>query len=72
MKKGGFIAVLLVLVQFCHAQRIEGSAAREIKLPDVNNNSIALSSLKGKVVLIDFWASWCRPCRQTVPGLKKL
>ena len=35
-------------------------------------NPISLSSLKGKVVLIDFWASWCRPCRKENPNLVKL
>ncbi len=54
------------------AQPAVGMMEKEITLPGVNNQPISLSSLKGKVVLIDFWASWCRPCRQTVPGLKKL
>lgn len=46
--------------------------APEIKLPDAKNQLISTASLKGKVVLIDFWASWCKPCRRTVPGLKKI
>ncbi len=49
----------------------EGSLAPDIVLQDENGKQIALSSLKGKVVLIDFWASWCRPCRQEIPNLKK-
>ncbi|TXH23247.1 MAG: AhpC/TSA family protein [Chitinophagaceae bacterium] len=39
---------------------------------DLNGNSISLESLKGKIVLLDFWGSWCVPCRQSFPYLKEL
>lgn len=39
---------------------------------DENGNSIKLSDYKGKAIVLDFWASWCGPCRQEIPHLKEL
>jgi thiol-disulfide isomerase/thioredoxin len=49
-----------------------GNAAKEIALNNPEGKVMKLSDLKGKVVLIDFWASWCRPCRAENPNVVKL
>lgn len=49
-----------------------GGVAADFTYPDVDGKSVSLSDFKGKVVLIDVWATWCMPCRMELPHLKRL
>ncbi len=44
----------------------------DFKLPDINKKTVSLSDFKGKVVIVDFWGTWCGPCVQSIPYLMEL
>ena len=49
-----------------------GSSLPEFSLKDLRGHEISSPELRGKVVLIDFWATWCQPCKKEMPGYQRL
>jgi len=70
------VAAVVGLFVAAHRQRNGGNHAAQngapklapdFSLPDLSGNTVTLSSYRGKVVLLDFWATWCEPCREETP-----
>ena len=55
------------------AQKTEPKAAKlNFSFKDITGKKVSLSDFKGKVILLDFWATWCVPCKQEIPGFIEL
>ncbi|MDR1552019.1 MAG: TlpA family protein disulfide reductase [Prevotellaceae bacterium] len=78
MKRNFIYTVIFVLLSFFSAKQSAaqnsnvGSVAPDFTLKALDGRDITLSKLKGKYVLIDFWGSWCGPCRKSNPMMVEL
>jgi len=65
-----FLLVCLALVSL--SAYAFATKAPDFTLQSIDGKTITLSDLKGKMVFLDFWASWCPPCRQSIPAVERL
>ncbi len=69
MKK--LILILIIVFISVNIFPLSGPAL-DFSAKDIDGNIVELSKLKGKVVILDFWATWCPPCIKEIPNLKKI
>ena len=77
MKKYIYVVLLLLTVVFAACSRqeepvVEGKVAPDFALTDLAGRQVRLSDYRGKVVLLNFWATWCPPCREEIPSMVRL
>jgi len=71
------IHVLILLIMFflfhgCGKESDAWQTAPDFKLADLSDKRVSLQDYKGSIVLLDFWATWCPPCRESIPELVDL
>ena len=66
-----FFAIMLATV-VCSSPSLAGELAPDFTLRDIDGKDVKLSTFKGKVVMVNFWATWCGPCKIEMPHLDKM
>jgi thiol-disulfide isomerase/thioredoxin len=67
-----FCLAFLLLIGFCGAAWTRAAAAPDFTLTDLDGKAHSLAEYRGKIVVLNFWATWCLPCREEMPMLSKL
>ena len=66
------VFAFLVLTMGCQSKVAALQEAPDFSLKDVNGDTVTLSQFRGRIVVVDFWATWCPPCRMSIPELTEL
>ncbi len=74
MKRTAIIMVLILTLVLagCSGGVDKGNPAPDFTLTDLQGNNVALSQYKGKNIYLNFWASWCGPCKDELPDIEKI
>ena len=67
-----FMMVLLMMSAYGFAAEQANPKAPDFTLEDMQGNKVSLSDFKGKIVVVNFWATWCPPCIEEMPSMEKL
>jgi peroxiredoxin len=67
------LALLLIAVPSAAVHRVQiGKPAPDFSLPSLGGKKVSLSEFKGKAVFLNFWATWCPPCKEEMPSMEKV